>query len=302
MSYSTGTAATPATLKVAIDNFAIANGFTQNGDWLGKNGYGVKIYGATATGLFITGANSEDGLTEPSGQAFAINILEAHWGVTYELFYTADQLSVVVTYADDRVQAMMWGSLVKISTSAYVGGNWFWASSPSGSDFSYFNYILAVSEEDIRIGGYSSGGFPFPTSAWTGLGSGQLAQIHCKMDEETWLLSSISPYYQNSFTLTDYTRVLYTRSPNSWNNQAHLIPLHIQKLRSSGLQSYIARVDHIRLIRIDNYPIGEIIDLGASGKWKVYPWVKKGSGGVNVATTETDSVSQNYGFAVRYEV
>jgi len=232
-----------------------------------------------------------------------MNIPIAKWPLTYYLFYSSnpDQIMLVVNYDVNKIQYLVFGDIVKVHNSAYTGGNWFYGpyiygGAPLG--------IGAMSEVEFRSGQGSGASVQIePFIPFTGAGelispSAGSHPIHIEIDGHVWPnAQSVGGYYH--VNVTDETiRTMY-RSPNTWNNQAHLVTMHLQ-FRATDFYMYLGYVEHLRFVRVTNYNIGDIITLGAD-KWKVFPWVFKntvtpnGPGGVGETTSGT------IGFAVRYD-
>jgi hypothetical protein len=302
MAYETGSVASPTALQTIIENFCTTNGWTLNagaGSWLSKGQSHVHFSGANTTTLTISGANSADGTTELCPFTRSIYIPSVSWPVTYHLFYDTapDQVSCVLNYESTKIQVIMFGDLVKVHNSAYVGGNWFFAS--RGGIITDNVKLSACSDIAIQsqttIGGAVSIPFSLLLTESGGSHEDNNGGLHCKIDGNIWYQDN--DYYNYKVSLTDYTISALFRSPNSWNNQAQLIPIHLQYTMASALYSYIGYVEHLRFIRVDNYEIGDIITLG-SDKWKVFPWYIK-----NVVSRNGNSVSADsgtLGFACRY--
>ncbi len=119
--------------------------------------------------------------------------------------------------------------------------------------------------------------------------------VHSDLDSQGWWFDQSAGTVQAGVKLS---APLLALLPNSWNNEAVLLPLRAYKARPSSKISLIADLANARLTRVDNYTPGEIIAIG-SDRWKIYPWFRKDSGardgGVELAHTGT------FGWAIRYE-
>ncbi len=263
----------------------------------------------TATGhptvLTVVGANSADGLTELSPNSDRINVALASWPITYYLFYsgTPDQVCCVIRHDVTKFQHIMFGEIVKVHTSAFVGGNWFWAT--RGLSVGLNTRLDGLSDTLLTGGRYQSGSIttgsvvPFSGSQTVVADNELSGSMHAKLDTTVWAKS----YSNGSIALGDIYYTTYTikslfRSPNTWNSQALLVPMHLKVRMASTLDMYIGYIEHVRLIRVDNYEPGDIITLG-SDQWKVFPAVEKNSAARNGETAET-AHSGTVGFAIRY--
>ncbi len=255
--------------------------------------------------LTIVGANSADGLTELCPSSNRIRVELASWPITYYLFYsgTPDQVCCVIRHDVTKFQHIMFGEIVKVHTSAFVGGNWFWAT--RGKDVTLLTRLDSLSDTILGGGRYAFSSFttglvvPFASSTTPSVDSQTSGFIHAKLDSTVWAgPSHNNQHAQGSVELTTYTVRSIFRSPNTWNSQALLVPIHIKIRMASTLDSYLGYVEHVRLVRVDNYEAGDIITLG-SDQWKVFPAVEKNSANRNGDISDT-SHSGTLGFAIRY--
>jgi hypothetical protein len=258
-----------------------------------------KVLGPSLQEMSIFGANSSDGLTELCPFSRMIFIATADWPVTYELFYstTPDQLTCVLKYQTSKIQVITFGDIVKINTAAYVGGNWFFAT--KGQEVITDTIVGLISFLDTDPPSTTSGNRPvIPFAKQPGVtGTGTTNNpIHCKIDGNIWDGNGTEGF-AGKINLTDYTVSLLFRSPNNWNNQTHLVPIHLQFSMASSLFGYIGHVEHLRFVRIDNYEISDIITLGPD-RWKVFPWIAKSTVDRNGSANPN---SGTVGFAVRYD-
>jgi hypothetical protein len=85
------------------------------------------------------------------------------------------------------------------------------------------------------------------------------------------------------------------RGLNQWNQQATLITpeLHFQAL--ANFYMCIGYIEHMRLIRVDNYNSRDEETLG-SDVWKIYPAARKNASNRN---SDTSNGTGTIGFAVR---
>jgi len=86
---------------------------------------------------------------------------------------------------------------------------------------------------------------------------------------------------------------------NHFTGEAQLVPIHLQFGMSSSLEAYIGYLDHLRLIRITYYNIGDVITIG-SDSWMVFPWGLKNTDTPNGPPTQGFHTTGTLGFAVRY--
>lgn len=318
MAYYTGSVSNPSDLKTIIETECVVNGWSLSGGWLSKGINHISLSAPDANYLNITGANSADGLTEPSGITHSIYIPNTYWPVTYYLhILTApDQVIVVVNYNAHYCQTIMFGDIVKVNNSAFVGGNWYFGT--TGPDIHSFNNSQRTGLDTCGIGTFSvtgseidsyiycgEGGYPAhpssvhavpfaKTTSYYGVGTeaSYVQPFHAKIDSDIWD-NALTPL---KVSYTDQVLWDLYRSPNTWNQQAHLVPMNLQYKMADNFYAYLGYIDHIRLIRNDNYEIGDILTI-APDEWKIYPWFKKDT----VYRNGRIGTSGTVGFAVRYD-
>jgi hypothetical protein len=255
----------------------------------------------------IAGSNSSTG-TGKCPYPKAIYIPSASWPVTYYIFSNTlpDMISVVLQYATNYIEVIHFGDIVKIHNSAYVGGNWFHAprycitaaAGQSSKLWTFTDAILSSSTTNSIGNNQDYAPIPFSEQASTGRSPNGL---HIEIDSLVWDTLGTGYSARNGFSYTDYTNSLLFRSPNTWNNQANLVPMHLQLRTSASTPNshYLGYIEHLRLIRVDNYAIGDEITIG-SDVWKVFPWIFKNSSIRNGdGSDSTVPNSGTLGFAVR---
>lgn len=314
MAYYTGTVSSAAELKTIIETECGVNSWSSSGGWLSKGNSHVSLGTSSVTnaaGTFelvsITGANSTDGLTTPAGWDRYLVIKSTYFPITYHLFILTDPDVVVcvVTYDIYFVQVLLFGDIVKVHSSAFTGGNFFFATCDVNSatidglgnfTFNYagLNALSLTSISSISTNIFSDPGMVIPFAPTVNPNSANINRnaLHCEIDGAIWDTGSKISY-------TDSVIAALFRSPNSWNQQTHLVPMRLQYAMASSLYAYLGYIEHIRLVRVDNYELGDIIEI-APDSWKVFPWLKKDAAlrnGDAIGYQKTGTV----GFAVRYD-
>lgn len=89
-------------------------------------------------------------------------------------------------------------------------------------------------------------------------------------------------------------------SPNTWNDEAHLIRLQIMCPRLEWKSSVVGEIRHARYIRNDFLDDGEVINLGGE-KWKVYPAYRKDASARNGGSAAGATHSGTSAIAIRYD-
>ena len=304
--YQTGTVNNSDDLLTVIQTFCTDNGWVLSGsNYLYKGQSNIKLTSSPPLRVDIEGATTSTGVS-PSPSYRSVHIDSGNWPITYHLFLhdTPDQVVCVVHYATSKIQVIMFGDIVKLHDSAYVGGNWFFAS--GFGDYALGGlYRFAESPGTVPLLQISpiagnlqtvAPTIPFTESISFIDPNSTYTHMHAEIDGIIW-----NPQATQKITYTDYTlRSLY-RSPNSWNNQACLIPMHLQFAMANSLYSYLGYIEHIRFIRTTNYNIGDIVTLGPD-KWKVFPWGAKNANSPNGDYDfPQSSHTGTLGFAVRYD-
>jgi hypothetical protein len=212
------------------------------------------------------------------------------------------------------MQYLMFGDIVKVNNSAYVGGNWYWGSRGDCSLLSSYPHMYDFTTSVVRSNNqYSmtSGAVaPFMQGYWTTMAAVG-SYIHAEIDGSVWKSSPDSSIDTNNVLISPSTICSFFRGLNTWNSQAILTPIHLDALGSSSLWQYLGYIEHIRFIRIDNYNLGDIITIG-SDRWKVFPCVYKDTVARNTPPYQTSYPANPYyyiglkssgtlGFAIRYD-
>lgn len=322
MPYFTGTVSAVADIKTVIETACVSSGWSINSGWLNKGQSFVELSVWKDTSLIkgvrIRSANGPG--TGINTAQHSITLRPADFPLTYEIFIHSnpDQVVAVFKYGEFN-QVIMFGDLKKVHPSAYVGGNWVFASgidpqyTTSDNDIvgffttSKLVYVSINANATNTLGtDYGLRLVPFPAGPTNSNSSKWfLSQVHAEIDNQVWLNANEGgASYQYQLTITPDNLRLWYSSLSTWNQQALLIPFEVSYFwRNPGGQELLmplGLVDHIRLMRITNYNTGDVVTFG-SDRWKVYPWYRKntdypnGTGGTNHQSTGT------FGFAVKYD-
>lgn len=306
MAYVNGSAASFADLKIAIENAAVAAGWTLSSGVLSKNGAFVKLTNNTASPprLEIQGGTAQSGstLTNPSPASPSIVNPTSNgtisFPVTYEIhtFTNPDEVYCFINYNSDYYQHLCFGK----SDMPGVGvGVWITASWPE-SPTAGGGLNLSVSKADV-------GAFPYLNSQNIGLfcdGQWTTTQraslIYTSLDSAAWR----SPCNANQmFRASAVTASLLTALPNLSNQATVLLPIKGVQRRTSGGLTTVLDLQNARLLRIDNLTPGDLVTYGPD-QWKVYPWYRKDINNRNGQNTSTSTPrpthSGTFGFAIKY--
>ena len=296
MAYQTGTVASAAELKSTITTFATTYGWTITGGWLSKGLSSVALSNdSPQTGyLGISGACSADGTLNPTAFTRYLYIPPANWPITYYLFSQTnpDIIACTIVYDTDWVQHLIFGDIVKVNDSAYVGGNFFYAPCSNTAHVVNSGYINsqrhfigagfgATSEkEGIGLTTIRNKGYIYDSVSGTGQPSCMPLHPH-EMSSviaiEIGLHAEIDGYIWDTTAKTRYTDQTITslyRSPSQWTSQAILTPINLCYTMTDSLYGYLGYMEHVRLVRVDNYNIADEITISPD-VWKVFPIYKK---------------------------
>lgn len=310
MSYQTGTAASASALLTIIKTFATDNGWTNStGNKLNKGNCYVELASHDTDQTLSLKAYNSSYTTAHVGE-YGIFVETASWPITYYLFAQSSPNMIICfcQYDTNKIENLMFGELVKVHSSAYIGGDFIHGSHlynyPGGNGTLIRAITFTISNTDLTFSnGVGNGAWacsPIPFTRMSGWGV-DVTGLHMEIDGRIWSSdTSADPYTSsnNSVYLTRETISNLYRGPNTWNSQTNLIPINLHKITASSRYMYLGYIEHIRLIRIDNYELGDIITIG-SDRWKVFPWVQKNSvyrnGGGPISHSGT------LGAAVRYD-
>lgn len=317
MAYITGSAASFADLKTAIENACTANGWTLSSGILSKNGCFFQLVADTLDGyaqLKIFGGTSQTGTTlngqPPSNYGAKIcsnngNVISFPINYEIHLFTNPDEVYCIINYNSDFYQQLSFGK----SDVPGIGGTgaWFTGAKRSdqtltdGTNYGFKVFMSASWPENVGTAPYDSYGcglfFDNPTQGGLYFPS----FVHTGLDATPWRSGQ-----SGSAALTGYrggssqVGSLLQQLPNLYNNANVLLPIKPVALRSSGGVTIIANPKNARYLRIDNVVPGEIITFGAE-QWKCYPFYRKDStvrNGVGWSTGATHSGT--FGYAIRY--
>ncbi len=315
MAYITGSAASFADLKTAIENACTANGWALADGILSKSGafFKLSILEGTYSALVLNGGTSKTGSTLngqptlPQNGAGAM-ISNSNGGIisfpiNYEIhvFTNPDEVYCVINYNSDFYQQLSFGK----SDIPGVGGAEAWFTGSSGSN------VPTGSSSASLVYMRSSNAFCGSTS-YNGIacglwfekeveGSYQSSFVHSNLDGiSNWRCSSNSVVGTGGYGIS-YAASLLGALPNISNQATILIPVKAIIFRNDAGLTIAANPKNVRYLRIDNHVPGEIITFGAE-QWKVYPMLRKD-------LTQRDGVkypkggathSGTWGYAIKY--
>ncbi len=310
MPYETSTTTGYADLRSRINTFLTSNGWTLSGNILYKGDVFAELTDDTEF-LKLQGGQGQSGgtLTDPCSASSRLRTdcwgADVVFSCTYHFFVhtSPDVFLCVINHNTLNVQWLTFGDLNKYGT--WAGGQYY-GSSYSGSGLQnqmrFYNWRCYFYNTSGGIS-YNVAPAYFWACSGAAAGSGNM-QLVCDIEGSTgdWIGNHSSLSSQN-FDGSYYARDLVTRSPNTFNSQATLIPVNIRCSRASDFSSIIGETGHTRYINIKHYGIADIVTLGAE-KWMVFPHQKKSDHAMTTHTstiTGTTGETGYLGFAVRYD-
>lgn len=315
--YTTGSAASLADLRTAVENFLVtfcgwaAVAGTGNNRLLSKGDLYVRI-GYDANRFYVYGGTGISGtalVNESPRGANLGNTTAQPWAfpVNYEIYWndTPEEIYIVVNYNGDKYQHLHWGE----SDIPDIGGTglWFEGSYSTNSNMASGNaprMYMGVSRngsgqgnfganpyDSSVVGGYFTVG---ESAAWTRPGG-----IHCALEgAAAWRMG-------NSTTVGDLrgqyqSAPLIMAMPSMFNESEVLLPIYIVMRRVDSVDTIVGVLRHARLMRVDNVAVGDIITYGAD-QWKCYPLYSKNVAERNGVPWATGGFhSGTFGVALRY--
>ncbi|HRL94697.1 MAG TPA: hypothetical protein PK873_14185 [Pseudomonas sp.] len=315
MAYYNGSANSFNDLLTALASACVAEGWTWADGILSKGSAFVKLY-TNSDGILIQGGTGKTGTTLDGASPHTPRLGRIHaslgaqpaWPMAYSIHLgsTPDEVYLIARHNVDYFYWLAFG----LSDVPGLLGTGLWLGA-----------VATLSPESYLSGG--AGGVYIDadgsgTDSWqNGLCSSAALfwktnniapsksqnTVHCLLDGVAW---ADTPTTSGSAAVGKLQAVVcaspqLTRSPNTWNSEAILIPIQAYLTRASAKMSLVVDVKHARYVRVDNYTPEQIITLGPD-KWKVYPFYRKNvanrngqSGGAMIDHTGT------FGWAIRYD-
>lgn len=202
----------------------------------------------------------------------------------YEVFAFDQEVFFVVNYDVDFYQWLAFGK----STVSGMPGTGMWVSGTRAATA----YTDGVT---IQVDGSSSGNSTAMFYNTNGNTYSRTGWVHSDLDGQGWwttqTLGGSPPGIRP-------LRPLLEILPNTWDNEAVLLPIRAYKVRPSNRNSLVADIENARHTRVDYYEPGQVIQIGHE-RWKVLPWFRKNASSRNGGTW-TDHTG-TFGWAIRYE-
>lgn len=284
MAYLTGTVSNVSDLFTVIKTACTDNGYTVN------NASGTVSYftkGSNNTRLELFSSSSYLGIrncqTVPEAspvQPYTRTLPFIGSGLTYHIgiFTDPDMFILNLQYANERAVTLFFGNINKTGNSSPIGGGVAFASTQSNNVTQAENFFFLDNKELVDGGASYINYIPFAHCYTYNSVCGNGLAGNSVWDHG---LSGTG-----GFSAILDPAIIYPLfySPNTWNNQAVLIPMDIAVLLSGSSIAPCGTIPHLFLLRIDNYNINDIITIG-SDQYKVFTWGKKGVGLGNTDST-----------------
>lgn len=330
MAFYSGLASSIDDLLVALQNACVAEGWSQNGSILYKNGCYVEFIKSSAalavaggtgmSGSTLTGKNATSTSSTIGGLPYLnASLMGVGSQITFPINYNIHifnlEVYLIVRYGVDAFSYLAFGQLNDPKTGT---GNWY-AGLAGNVNPSYQRLSsLSLTDSFGGAGGsgpdsasaYSSGAiFSFSNIAGN-VGNGYQgcnSFVHIDIDGNQWTQTGAGNTVgdttasgwvdkntaANSWLLYNDINPLM---PSKWNAEAILLPIMPSISRSANKKSILGTIENARYLKIDNYEPEQIISLGET-RWKVYPWFRKNL----LASSASSTHSARFGWAIRYD-
>lgn len=318
MAYETGTASSVTSLKTLIETFCAANGYTVSGGTISHPSSGNYTRLTIPSGTNYTGLYHMK-VEQARNSAFTVGVCarpavfrvpSTDWPFTYHLFALSNPNTImcVGAYSAGQVSWLGFGDLVKPYN--YTGGGWFSAQGSQEMDERHYvgapeasNFLgCTVDQGSNSFNAFGSANnqagsaMPF----WRDAGAAN-SFLYAEVAGYTWINSTTSANAYNPMDACRYLQPLMVMQPNVWNSHSVLLPVRPLLSVTGGTLMDLGQVNGLRVLRIDNFNLGDVITIGAD-KWKVFPAWQKNTTVRNGGTFGSPSLTTGtLGFAVAYD-
>lgn len=302
--YATGTAASFAALKSAIETFLTANGWTLASGILSRGALYFQLVDSTYE-LRLNAGTGQSGSALTGACAAAVKVMDFSnapmtWPIDYEIhaFTAPDEVYVEVKYNIDRSQRLNFGQ----SSVPNIGGTGAWFTG-SFRDTALRDSVNCKVFLDNGLGRGSKTGAQAYDGFGLGLwfagveGSKQSSFIHCGLEGVGWK----TEYTGGAGTLLGPSHIaaLLYALPSSFNEGTPLLAIRALLARAAQGQTSVVIPQHARYCRLDNVATATLTYGGDT--WKCYPLHARNDlqrDGVAYGTGAQHSGT--YGIAIRY--
>lgn len=333
MAYYSGTANSIGDLQSVLRNACVASGFTLSGEVLHKGTLYVdtsirtgvvrngqqRDYLTVQAGLGIGPGNELVGgpgwfaalgpLGRGSGTAFSFN--DFVWPVTYDIHINSgpDEVWMVVNHNGAEFQHLAFGQ--SPAPGCPGTGNWHYATCWEAAVISTGDNPIQEQARAMQAPGGSGnhGGsisiwMPFWNDGNSGFESARRREAFHGMDSSGNAAWSRATGTSNPAEGVGVTACISTAmwpllgiSPNAWNGQSTLLPMHVGQRRPENKYSLVGTIEHARMIRND-YLVDRSEVALPPDVWRIYP-VKRKDATADINSTAAVSHSSRFAIAVR---
>lgn len=323
MAFVTGTAASYAALKTAVETACVAAGWTLADDILSKGSAFVQLRVATPSGPASTqqgtGLAAFPG-TGKSGTTLLGTVSNAPrlGPLTRPAANTFKQIGLPFDYfiftftAPDEVYVIArWGSYYTrlcfgVSKTPGAGGNGLWVDASvygiegNGHISDYNGAIIGAASGSASGTITPTPHYPCITGMWQNTRGHWYGTSYSPSLINTgagWMVGGPLNYAGQCNAIEPIAPLVAALQSGSFADPP-LLPIRVHQCISATENRVVLEVENARYFRLKNHEPGAIIQRGGS-QWMVFPWLGKDStvtGDVSVATH-----SGTFGWAIRYE-
>lgn len=321
MAFVTGTAASYAALKTAVETACVAAGWTLADDILSKGSAFVQLRVATPSGIggtqqgtglaaFPGTGKSGTTLLETVSNAPRLGPLTSPAASDFkQIGLPFDYFIFTFTAPDEVYVIARWGGYYTrlcfgVSKTPGAGGNGLWVDASvygcEGYGSSGFNGAII----DAAGGSASYTGaaphYPCITGMWQntrGHGYGTSYSPSLINTSAGWMVGGPLNYAGQCNAIWAIDPLVSVLQSGSFADPP-LLPIRVHQCISATENRVVLEVENARYFRLKNHEPEAIIQRGGS-QWMVFPWLRKDgtvAGGVDRATN-----SGTFGWAIRYE-
>ena len=305
MAYQLTNATSVEDLIDKIAAFAVANGWTQRRNslvsgnrtvTLQKSGDNINLYNTTATDVRLRGAvgysSGDFADAQPNQSAWRAQANVGTGPFSNVFMFAgnspAEYVHVTVEIASGIFRHITFGEVAKYGT--WTGGTFFDAEfwdpsaiqSANWNSPSHHRLFDNGSDYGTTIKGAVRCDYDGGSNYFAPFGTYQIGT-------PSQIVSGGVGQAVSGFNAENNNRLLnfYNRSVNNLTGNTPLMPIQLRARRTDNYWSPIGEVPGIRLMNMERFVPADEFTIGGD-TWKVFPWVKKGSGSPN---------STNFAFA-----
>ena len=322
MAFVTGTAASYAALKTAVETACVAAGWTLADDILSKGSAFVQLRVATPSGTGSaqqgTGLAAFPG-TGKSGTTLLGTVSNAprlgpltHPAAGYfkQIDLPFDYFIFTFTAPDEVYVIARWGSYYTrlcfgVSKTPGAGGNGLWVDASVygcegyGSD-GYNGAIIGAASGSASYTVAGTPVYPSITGMWQntrGHGYGTSYSPSLINTGAGWMVGGPLNYAGQCNAILAIDPLVSVLQSGSFADPP-LLPIRVHQCISATENRVVLEVENARYFRLKNHEPEAIIQRGGS-QWMVFPWLRKD--GTVAGDVDRATHSGTFGWAIRYE-